>query len=139
MAGILIVEDDLMIADLVETLLVREGYAVCGIARTVPDAVDLCRRHKPDYAIVDLRLADGGVGTEIMGQLGGLTGPAMMYASDNAGGIALSAADGIAFLSKPYRPADLLRGLAIVIDIVTLGFSALTHPSGFRVLRARRI
>jgi DNA-binding response OmpR family regulator len=135
MLKVLIVEDDLVIAELVETLLTAEGYRISGIARTVAEAVALCSRYRPDYAIVDLRLADGGIGTEIIGQIGGVTGVGVMYASDTQGGIPLTAADGIAFLSKPYSPADLLSGLAIVVDIVTKGSSARAHPRGFRVLR----
>ena len=35
MSKVLIAEDDLMIADMVEQILVDAGYEVCGIARTV--------------------------------------------------------------------------------------------------------
>jgi response regulator of citrate/malate metabolism len=35
----LISEDDLMIADLAEEILVENGYEVCGITRTVAEAV----------------------------------------------------------------------------------------------------
>ena len=66
---VLIAEDDLMIADMIEDALVDHGYEVCGIAPTVAEAVALARREKPDLAIIDLRLADGGLGTEIAAQL----------------------------------------------------------------------
>ena len=45
MPTILIVEDDLMIADMLEEILVDAGYTVCGIARTVTEAVALAVRH----------------------------------------------------------------------------------------------
>jgi len=61
----LIAEDDLMIADMVKMLLVDAGYEVCGIARTVTEAVALIRRHKPDLAVIDVRLADDDLGTDI--------------------------------------------------------------------------
>jgi DNA-binding response OmpR family regulator len=47
MLKILVVEDDLMIADMAEEILVDAGYEVCGIARTVDEGVSLARRHKP--------------------------------------------------------------------------------------------
>ena len=47
MQKVLIAEDDLMIADMIEEILVNDGYEVCGIARTVGEAVELGRRHKP--------------------------------------------------------------------------------------------
>ena len=67
---VLIAEDELMIADMLEEILVEHGYEVCGIARTVAEGIALGRLHKPDLAIIDLRLADGGFGTEIAAQLG---------------------------------------------------------------------
>ena len=69
MLKVLIVEDDLMIADLAEEVLIDHGYEVCGIARTVDEAVALVRRYNPDFAVIDMRLADGGLGTEIAAQL----------------------------------------------------------------------
>jgi DNA-binding response OmpR family regulator len=62
---ILIAEDDLMIADTVEEAAIQAGFDVCGIARTVGEAVALGLRHKPDLAVIDLCLADGGLGTEV--------------------------------------------------------------------------
>lgn len=72
MLKVLIAEDDLMIADMVEMLLVDAGYEVCGIARTVAEAVELTQHQKPDLAVIDVRLADGDLGTEIAAQLDGL-------------------------------------------------------------------
>jgi hypothetical protein len=50
MPKVLIAEDDLMTADSVAETLVESGYEVCGIARTVADAVELGRLHNPDFA-----------------------------------------------------------------------------------------
>ena len=57
MLRVLIAEDDLMIADLAEEILIDAGYEVCGIARTVAEAVALAHKHKPDLAVLDFRLA----------------------------------------------------------------------------------
>jgi response regulator of citrate/malate metabolism len=48
MLKVMIAEDDLMMADMLEEVLVAGGYKVCGIARTVDKAVELGKRHKPD-------------------------------------------------------------------------------------------
>ena len=50
-------------AGMLEDVLVGAHYDVCGIARTVEKAVELIQQHKPDVAILDIRLADGGLGT----------------------------------------------------------------------------
>ncbi len=63
MPTVMIAEDDLLVADMLEEVLVNSGYDVCGIANTVDKAVELGERHKPDLAILDIRLAQGGLGS----------------------------------------------------------------------------
>ena len=71
MPKVLIAEDDLLIADMLAEVLVGGGYDVCGIARTVDEAVELGKRHEPDLAILDIWLAEEGLGTDIPAQLKG--------------------------------------------------------------------
>jgi DNA-binding response OmpR family regulator len=131
---VLIAEDDLMIADMTEAILVAQGYEVCGIARTVAEGVALGRLHMPDLAVIDLRLADGGLGTAIASQLGALGRLGVLYATGNISHVLLTAANGDACLAKPYRSADLVRGLEIVADIVATGTASPPFPRGFQVL-----
>jgi CheY-like chemotaxis protein len=133
---VLIAEDDLMIADLVEEILIEHGYEVCGIARTVAEAVVLAQHHKPDLAVLDLRLADGGLGTEIAARLLPLGRLGVLYATGNISQVELTTADGNASLSKPYRSVDLLRSLEIVAEIVTSGTASPPFPKGFQILSA---
>jgi DNA-binding response OmpR family regulator len=134
MLKVLIAEDDLMIADMAEEMLVAAGYEVCGIARTVDEAVVIARRHKPDLAVIDLRLAGGGLGTEIAAQLSDLTELGVLYASGNMLHVVLTATDGHACLAKPYRSSDLVRGLEIVAELVATGTALPPFPHGFQVL-----
>jgi DNA-binding response OmpR family regulator len=131
---VLIAEDDLMIADMAEMVLVEHGYEVCGIARTVPEAVALGRRHKPDLAVFDQRLADGGFGTEIAAQLGALGGLGILYATGNTAHVMQNAVNGQGCLAKPYSPADLLRSLDLVVEIVATGTASPPFPRGFQRL-----
>ena len=134
MLKVLIAEDDLMIADIAEEMIVGYGYEVCGIARTVQEAVDLGRLHKPDLALIDLRLADEGRGTDIVRQLGSREGLGVLYASGNIEQFSLTATDGHACLAKPYRSGDLERGLEIVARMVATGIATPPFPPGFHVL-----
>jgi DNA-binding response OmpR family regulator len=134
MQKVLIAEDDLMIADMIEEILVNEGYEVCGIARTVAEGVELGQRHKPDLAVLDLRLADGGLGTEIAAQLSGLEHLGVLYATGNAAQVHLTAVDGHGCLAKPYVADDLLRSLKIVSDMVATGTVSQPFPRGFQML-----
>jgi DNA-binding response OmpR family regulator len=131
---VLIAEDDLMIADLAEDILTDKGYEVCGIARTVAEAVALAQLHKPDLAVLDLRLADGGLGTEVAAQLLPLGRFGVLYATGNISQVVLTTANGDACLSKPYGSADLLRALEIVAQIVATGKALPPFPQGFQIL-----
>ena len=56
---ILIVEDEPVVALGMETTLTANGYEVLGPCRTVDAAFNEIRLHKPDQAILDIKLADG--------------------------------------------------------------------------------
>jgi two-component sensor histidine kinase/ActR/RegA family two-component response regulator len=134
MLKVMIAENDLLMADMLEEVLVDGGFAVCGIARTVEEGVELAARHKPDLALLDLRLAAGGLGTEIAARLDRRGGLGILYATGNAGQIRLTKADGDACLGKPYRPADVVRALEIVEELVRTGRAQPPFPSGFHLL-----
>jgi DNA-binding response OmpR family regulator len=133
MVKVLIVEDDLMLADLAEAILVEHGYEVSGIARTVAHAVALARRFMPDLVILDLRLAQGGLGTEVAAQLSPLGAPGILYVSGNMSKVVLTGGD--ASLDKPYRSVDLLRGLEIVAEVLATGKAEPPFPRGFHLLQ----
>jgi DNA-binding response OmpR family regulator len=132
MLKVLIVEDDLMLADFAEEILVEHGYEISGIARTVADAIALARRSRPDLVILDLRLAEGGLGTEVASQLPPLGRPGILYVTGNMSQVALVHGD--ACLAKPYRSADLVRGLELVAEIVATGKAQPPFPQGFQLL-----
>ena len=132
MLKVLIVEDDLMLADFAEEILVEQGYVISGIARTVAEAIKLARHSMPDLVILDLRLADDELGTEVAAQLSRLGRAGILYVTGNMSQVALIHGDGC--LAKPYRSVDLLRSLAIVAEIVATGNARPPFPQGFQVL-----
>ncbi len=134
MLKVMIAEDDLFMADMLQDVLVEGGYEVCGIARTVDEAVALGRAHTPDLAVIDLRLADGGLGTEIATQLAALGGLGILYATGNIAGVMVSGTAGHACIVKPYSAADLLHSLKIVAEMVADGTASPPYPRGFQVL-----
>ena len=132
MLKVLIVEDDLMLADFAEEILVEHGYEISGIARTVAGAIALARRSRPDLVVLDLRLAEGRLGTEFASQLPPLGRPGILYVTGNMSQVALVHGD--ACLAKPYRSADLVRGLEVVAEIVATGKAQPPFPQGFQLL-----
>jgi DNA-binding response OmpR family regulator len=135
MLKVLIVEDDLMIADISEGFLVEHGYEVCGIGRTVAQAVTLGLRHLPDLAIIDMRLADGGLGSEVAAQLTDLKRLGILYVTGNSSSVTLENSRGHGCLAKPYQFADLMRSLEIVAELVDTGKASPPFPGGFNVLQ----
>jgi two-component system, response regulator PdtaR len=134
MLKVLIAEDDLMLADMTEELLVEFGYEVCGIARTVAEGVALGRLHKPDLALLDMRLADGGLGTEIAAQLRSPGRLGVLFATGNASHVMRDGAKGDACIVKPYGSDDLVRALEIVSELVATGTASPPFPRGFALL-----
>lgn len=124
-----------MIADMTEEFLIQSGYDVCGIARSLAEAVALASLHRPDIALIDFQLADGELGTDVARELGRFSKLGVLYATGNTAQVLLVATDGDACLAKPYRPADLLRGLQVVAEIVAAGFAAPPFPKGLHLLR----
>jgi len=100
---------------------------------TVDKAVELIEHHKPDLAILDIRLADGGLGTEIRARLTDAAQMGILYASGHVLP-RLTRASGTAVISKPYRPEDILSGLRIVEQIIQTGEANGPYPATFIVL-----
>jgi DNA-binding response OmpR family regulator len=62
---ILVVEDETLIAFALEWALKIAGFRVLGPADSVQDAITLCQVTRPDLALIDLNLRDGGDGVEV--------------------------------------------------------------------------
>ena len=133
---VLIVEDDLLIADLLEANLVAAGYAVCGIACTVAEAVDLAERYDPDLAVVDFYLRDSDNGTVVAAALRRRGKFGVLYATASHADPLMSRAEGEGCLAKPYTTAALLAALDIVWEIACGRPAPSTLPRRFWLLDA---
>ena len=130
MLKVLIAEDNVLLADMLEAVLVAEGYEVVGLARTVQQAVELADRHAPDLAVLDFRLAAGGYGSQIRPLLQDKLSMGILYVSGDELNTTLTSADGEGYIQKPYVLEDLVQALRTIREI-KLGGSA--SPSrGFR-------
>ena len=115
---VLIVEDDFMIADCLEEILVAAGFTVCGIAGTTAEAIALGERHNPDLGIIDLRLADGGIGTDVAAALCTRSKFGVLYVSGNPDHPRLQNAEGNACIGVRIRrgpPTWSARDLSLIL------------------------
>jgi DNA-binding response OmpR family regulator len=110
---ILLVEDDVLLADGLRTALRREGLAVNHVA-TGKAALNTVRAEKPEIVILDLGLPDMD-GLEVLEQLrAGDKGPQVLIltardtTADKVSGLDLGADD---YLVKPFEMPELLARL----------------------------
>ena len=136
MLKVLITEDNLILADILEGYLISQGYDVCGIATTVDEAVALADLHKPDLAVLDFRLQDRSYGSQIRARLRDKNNMGILYASGDPLKNRLTSADGEAYIQKPYGMDDMVQALRIVHELKTNGdISSFTFPNNFRLLQ----
>lgn len=117
MLKVLIAEDNVILADMLEDFLVAEGYDVCGLARTVDEAVKLADLKNPDLAVLDYRLAHGEYGSQIRPLLKDKITMGILYASGDPLNNKLSKIDGDAYIQKPYGLNDIVHALRIIHEI----------------------
>ena len=134
MVSVLIVEDDLLIADLLQEVLEADDYQVTGIARTVQESVRLADHHCPDIAIIDIHLAKGDLGTSVAAHLRNTTKTKILFSTGNSDHLASLEALGDAVMTKPYRLSDVGRALTIINQLALYGRTNLAFPKNFRLL-----
>jgi DNA-binding response OmpR family regulator len=134
--NVLIVEDDFAIADMMQEVLEADGYCVSAIARTVKDAIMSAELHNPDFAVIDIRLANGDLGSEVGAHLRVTSKAGIMFSTGNSNNPMLTKLHGDAVMTKPYNMGDVGRGLAIVRQMIERGKTDLPFPPHFRLLGA---
>jgi two-component system, response regulator PdtaR len=113
---VLIVEDELLVADYLEELIVSYGYEVCAIATSAPEAVENAAIHTPDVALMDIRLARGTSGIDAASEIYARQGLRCIFLSgnlDDAVRLQLNAFEPIDFIDKPVLPVSLRCALQL--------------------------
>jgi DNA-binding response OmpR family regulator len=137
MLKVLIVEDDIIIADMIEDRLVADGLVVCGIASNIAEAMTLASQDKPDVAVVDVRLADGDLGTDLALRLRQMHNDiGILYATGNVEAV-LGQSVGEACLRKPYNVSALTPAVRFVVNKLRTGQCLCPVPEGLILLGAR--
>jgi CheY-like chemotaxis protein len=131
---VMIVEDNIELAEIIEEFLTDGGYTVCANVTNVTDALENAAKFKPDLFVLDMRLADGGFGIEVASQVDRSYNPGILYATGTPTHFELTRENGHACLNKPYSCKDLLTSLDIVNDLVAGRMVSATLPGNFRIL-----
>jgi CheY-like chemotaxis protein len=107
---VLVVEDEALVAMLVEDALLDAGAEVVGPVATVAEALLLLQGQLPEAAVLDLNLA-GETSTPVADELARRGIPFVVATGYGADGLPPGHAN-VPVLAKPYDPADLTAALA---------------------------
>lgn len=136
MLSVLIVEDNILLADILEDFLELGGYSVCGVAQNVAEAVELADLHAPDLAIIDFRLPNGELGSQIAPRLKNQNRMGILYATADTLNRSLTRLDGEAYIRKPFMMEELLQALHIVQELKEeKNVEFYPFPRNFHILR----
>lgn len=115
---VLVAEDDILVANKVQSSLANRGYTVIGPARKGKEAIELSQEEMPDMAILDWELADDVTGLEIAASLNSkadipiifITGRLEEEVREKA-----MAQNAFAFLNKPFNERNLMNAIDLAI------------------------
>ncbi|MDY6947272.1 MAG: response regulator [Pseudomonadota bacterium] len=111
---IMVVEDDGMIAILLEDMLEALGHEVAGSASSVTEALALLDESRPDAAIVDLRLGESE-SYPVMDRLRELDIPFAVASGFGADIDRSRCGSDAAIVPKPYVMGDVERALGEIL------------------------
>src|ERR1700712_2712416 len=134
---VLVVEDDVMLADCLAEALLDHGHVVCGVVSSIAEAVKLARQHHPDAAILEMQLSSKERGSDIALQLaksGDLGHTGILYVTGEAERVHQEVEVRHACLAKPYTFAALDAALEIVREIACEGGTSRPLPRGLQLL-----
>jgi len=106
---VLVIEDEALVAMLVEDALIDAGFGVIGPARSVSEALDLLAGEVPAAAVLDLNLG-GETSLAVADVLEERGIPFVVATGYGAAGLPAGRRH-VPVLPKPYDPADLTAAL----------------------------
>lgn len=124
--SILIVEDEMLIALEMETLLQERGYDVVGIAPDLESALSFAGQ-QIDLALVDLNLRDGLTGPQIGESLAREHRAAVLFVTANPRLLGDGIAGTIGVLTKPTDERSLIGAVDYALGVRT------APPSGLKL------
>jgi len=107
--GVLIVEDDMMVAMLLQDMVIDIGCEIAGTAHRYQEAVEKARTAALDVAIIDVNL-NGRPGFEIADILAG-RGIAFLFSTGYGRVVVPAQHRHVPLLQKPFERSDLERAL----------------------------
>lgn len=132
--SILIIEDEMLVAESISAILEDEGYMIAGIADHAEAAVAAFNQARPDLVICDIHLKKGVTGIEISKTLAAIRRVPFIYLTAYADNATLQQAlktEFDAYLLKPVIQVQLIVAVHLALSKFYLqpGFQDVLPPS----------
>jgi two-component system, response regulator PdtaR len=113
-AKVLVVEDEVLIAYHLQDLIEDAGYRVTAIASDPADALHAATAERPDFSLMDIRLAGGSSGLTAARLLYDSFAVRSLFVSANLDDLTRSQVaplHPLGFIGKPFLAADVIAAL----------------------------
>jgi CheY-like chemotaxis protein len=116
MPRILIVEDDKIIASLLEQILTNQGFSIAGIASSGEQAIELALRSHVDLVLTNINLKgsiDGTIAAQVVGAF--LKIPVIFVSARHQSEYIdkIKGAYPVSFITKPFAPEELYANIVL--------------------------
>ncbi len=115
MKKVLIVEDDMIIAMVLERMIVKLNYTVLDKVITGEEAISSAIHHEPDLILMDIQLKDGTDGITAMEKIREQSSVPVIYITGNSDQYFMNrakATDFVDYLVKPIQMSDLAESIS---------------------------
>ncbi|MDX5477073.1 LytR/AlgR family response regulator transcription factor [Fontibacter flavus] len=115
---ILIVEDELLIAEDLKDILEELGYEVCGIAVSAREAMVLIEEKSPDLALLDIQIKGGRDGIQLAADINEQYHMPFIMLTSHADLQTLNRAKEVhpyGYLVKPFHEKDILAAIEMAL------------------------
>lgn len=116
---ILIVEDELIIAEDLKDILQSLGYEVCGMAISAREALGLIEEHSPDLTLLDIQLKGGKDGIDLAQDIKDQFKLPFIFLTSHADSHTLERAKAVhpyGYLVKPFQEKDIHAAVEIALS-----------------------
>jgi DNA-binding LytR/AlgR family response regulator len=118
MISILIVEDELIIAEDMSNILTGQGYQVTGIAMDAFEAVELLNAQRPDLVLLDINLSGKTDGIMLAEKINQTYGVPFIFTTSYTDGPTVERAkkvNPLNYLVKPFKPEQLFTTIELAM------------------------
>ncbi len=116
--GIIIVEDEALIADHLAVCLEEEGYEVLGVAESAEEALALLDEKEAELCLLDINLEGDLDGVDLAHEINRHHRIPFIFITSNTSSRTLNRVkltEPAGFIVKPYTPADIASNVAIAL------------------------